>query len=138
MTRRFSPPISTSLASTIARISSWGSVVAVRSDRSDWSDKSDMSDSRAQSALEELLDGVYRHCAVHLEDAFRQRNAFGAYSHAVAGLAAALDAAFFHQRIEARPGMHLSGRVAVEQAHLRDGRRADEVAVVVHLRACLQ
>ena len=60
---------------------------------------------------------------VHLGDRGRQRNLLRADPHAVLGVAAVVDAARPHQRLEPLVRVHRARRVEVEEPRLRDRRR---------------
>ena len=71
-------------------------------------------------------------------DRVDQRDLLRAHLDAVLRLAAALDAAFAHDRVEPLVRVHLAARVQVEEAHLVERGGADEVARRVDLRARLE
>src|SRR5579863_7985634 len=91
---------------------------------------------RTESAAREPgLHGVPQDLPVDGGDGFGERNPLRADLYAILRVVAILDSAGAHQGVEAFPGMHRAGRVQVEQAHLVDDRRADELRALVYLRA---
>src|SRR5467141_2609057 len=89
-------------------------------------------------ALEEVPQRLERGLARHLRDAGGERDALRAGLHAVRGLAAIVDAARKHERMQALGGVHLPGGMVVVEPRLRDGRRPDERRRLAHLRADFQ
>jgi hypothetical protein len=64
----------------------------------------------------------------HHRDRVDQRDLLRAHLDAVLRLAAVLDSALAHHRVEPLVRVHLAARVQVEEAHLVERRRPDEVA----------
>src|SRR5438445_3837635 len=76
--------------------------------------------------------------AVHFRDGFGEWNSLGAGLHTILSIGAILNAAGFHQGSEPFLRVHRAGRMQVEEPHLADNRRTDELAVLVYLRADFQ
>src|ERR1700722_5953886 len=77
-----------------------------------------------QPLLQHALGGV----AADGGDGVHQGDVLGAHLHAVLGLAASLHAALPHDRVESFSRVHRAARMQVEEAHLVERRRSDEVA----------
>src|ERR1700674_1683074 len=87
-----------------------------------------------QPAKERLFPGI----TVDGGNRFRQRNVFGAGMDAVLRVGTILDATGTHNRRKAFAFVHGSCWMHIEQAHLTDDGRSDELAVLIHLWANFQ
>lgn len=83
----------------------------------------------------DVFDRLAHDLAANFGDGVGQRDVFGADFNAILGVAALLDAAIAHQRVQALFLQSFAGGMSVEEPHLRNGRRADEVGLVIELRA---
>src|SRR5262249_46237971 len=85
--------------------------------------------SRSEGRLsrEEPLDYMQRGLALHGGDALQERNLLGADLHAITGLAAVTDTAFFHEGVQAFFLERSAGGMIVEQSRLADHGGADEM-----------
>src|SRR5579872_1844175 len=79
-----------------------------------------------------------RRVPVDRGDRVDQRYLLRIHLDAVLGLAAPLDAALAHHRVEPLARVELAGRMQVEEPHLADGGGADEIAQRSDLRARLE
>src|SRR5208282_3547439 len=86
------------------------------------------------AAGEPRFDGVTNHLAINGRDGFGKRDSLRANLHAILRVVAIFDAAGAHERIKALVRVHRARRMHVEEAHLADDGRADEVGVLVYLR----
>jgi hypothetical protein len=82
------------------------------------------------SEVEEFFDGVDGQGAAGAGDRPGKGDGLRADGHAVLGVAADLQAAFFHEGIQSLAGVHFSGGMHVEEHGLADRGGADEAAVV--------
>src|SRR2546429_784671 len=87
------------------------------------------------SAQKPAKQGLFPCVTIHFGDGFGERNVFRAGLYAILRVGAFLHAARTHQRFQAFALVHCAGGVDVEEAHLADDGRADELVVLVHLRA---
>src|SRR5271156_2536455 len=83
-------------------------------------------------------EGLFPRLAVDFGERFGKRNFFRASLHAILCVGAILDAAMTHRGLHALSGVHPTGGMHVEEAHLAENGGAHEFAVFVHLRANFQ
>ena len=89
-----------------------------------------------QLMVEDVLQRLLIHIAVKLCEISRELDVLRAGLHAVLAVAAAGDAAFFHQGIEALGGIEFSQRMQVEKICLNRRGRADEVGLRANVGTC--
>ena len=88
-----------------------------------------------ESAAKEVFGFLDKDVATHIGDGVGQRDLLGAGFHAVLGEAALLDSTIAGQGTQAIFFEDLAGGVIVEELDLSDGGGADEVCILVELRA---
>src|SRR5512146_1165272 len=81
---------------------------------------------RIRLPMEEVADGLLHHLPGDFRDRAGERDVLRAGLHAILRVAAFLDAAIAHQRLQTFLLEHAARRMRIEQANLRDGRRTYE------------
>src|SRR5579864_9535296 len=84
---------------------------------------------------EQVFDRLHHHITAHARDGTREGNALGARLHAVLRVAALVNAAITHQRMQPVFLKRRTRGMVIEKCHLRNGGRTDEVGLFGELRA---
>src|SRR5581483_6353304 len=92
---------------------------------------------KVKLTCEPIDQSLLHYLAADFSNRTGQRDVFGAHLHAVLSVAALVDSTVAHQRVQAVRLKRFAGRMGVEQAHLRNDRRADKPGLFVELRARL-
>src|SRR5579872_845875 len=85
-------------------------------------------------APQKVTQGLFHDLPTHFGNGLGEWNVFGANFDAVLGVTAFLDAAIAHESCQSFALQRFAGGMRVEQTHLGDRRRPNEIRSVVELR----